>query len=321
VGKVIAITGAAGYIGQTLIPQLSTQPWVERIIALDLESVPSADLVISYVMDVRESTHLRAILAEHAVTHVVHAAFIVSPPPGMSDTQMYNTNVEGSKQVIDQALGYGVKQLLFISSVAVYGYHTGLVHPLDENATLRPTMLYGRHKTVVESYLREQNAPKTNIAVLRPTAVVGPRGRTLSHLRALTAQPVFVLANGGKALTQALHEQDMAALLVAAIQHDISGTFNAAPSDNLSWAEIARLSNLPPLSLPRVALNFATRFNRILPALKGFTREVVDLFSETLVVDNTAIRQHTGWIPRYTARDAFAEMFGAPERELTSERM
>lgn len=320
-GKVIAITGAAGYIGQTLIAHLSTQPWVERIIALDMEPVSSSDLVISYVMDMREASHLRAILAEHAVTHLVHAAFVVSPPPGMSDSQMHVTNVEGSKQVIDQALGYGVEHLLFISSVAVYGYHTGQPLPLGENANLRPTMLYGRHKTAVESYLREQHAPKTNIAVLRPTAVVGPRGRTLSHLRALTAQPIFVLANGGKALTQALHEQDMAALLVAAIQHNISGTFNAAPNDNLSWAEIARLSKLPPLSLPRAALNFATRFNRILPALKGFTREVVDLFSETLVVDNTAVRQCTGWVPRYTTRDAFAEMFGAPERELTSEKL
>jgi UDP-glucose 4-epimerase len=321
VGKVIAITGAAGYIGQTLIAQLLTQSWVERIIALDLEQVSSGDLVISYAMDMRESTHLRAILAEHAVTHLVHAAFVISPSPGMSDSQMYTTNVEGSKQVIDQALGYGVEQLLFISSVAIYGYHPGQAHPLDENADLRPTMLYGRHKAAVEIYLRGQNAPKTNVAVVRPSAVVGPRGRSRSHLRALTAQPMFVLANGGKALTQALHEQDMASLLVAAIQHDISGTFNAAPSDNLSWAEIARLSKLPLLSLPRAALNFATRFNRIVPALKGFTREVVDLFSETLVVDNTAVRQQTGWIPRYTTRDAFAEMFGAPERELTSEKI
>jgi UDP-glucose 4-epimerase len=321
VGKVIAITGAAGYIGQTLIDQLSTQPWVERIIALDLQPVSSGDLVISYVMDVREATHLRAILAEHAVTHLVHAAFVITPPAGMTDSQMYKTNVDGSKQVIDQALGYGVEHLLFISSVAVYGYHTGQPHFLDENATLQPTMLYGRHKLAVENYLREQRSPKTNVAIVRPTAVVGPRGRALSHLRALTAQPIFVLANGGKALTQALHEHDMAALLVAAIQHDIRGTFNAAPSDSLSWAEIARLSKLPVLSLPRAALNFATRFNRILPALKGFTREVVDLFSETLVVDSTALRQCTGWIPRYTARDAFAEMFGAPERELTSEKM
>jgi nucleoside-diphosphate-sugar epimerase len=85
VGKVIAITGAAGYIGQTLIAQLSTQSWVERIIALDLAPVSSGDLVISYVMDVREATHLRAILAEHAVTHFVHAAFVISPPPGTID--------------------------------------------------------------------------------------------------------------------------------------------------------------------------------------------------------------------------------------------
>jgi UDP-glucose 4-epimerase len=142
----------------------------------------------------------------------------------------------------------------------------------------------------------------------------------LSPLRALTAHPIFVLSNGGKALTQALHEQDAAALLSAVVERDLAGVFNAAPNDYASWADIARLSHLPTVSLPRSLLSFATRFNTVWPALQGFTRDVVDLFSESLVVDNTLVRQVTGWMPRHTTRQAFAQLFGAEAHELSSVR-
>lgn len=319
-GKVIAVTGAAGYLGQTLVAYLEKQPWVERIICLDLKPLPGRERVISYQMDVREFSFLRAIFAEHAVTHLVHAAFMVSQPPGSTPQQMYAVNVEGSQSVFQNAIGYGVDHILFVSSVAVYGYRVGHSLGLREDAPHLPTMLYGQHKAEVERQLKRlaEDFPRVKIAVVRPTAVVGPLGRTLSPLRALTAQPVFVLSNSGKALTQALHEQDAAALLSAVVERDLSGVFNAAPNDCASWAEIARLTRLPTLSLPRSALNFATRLNTVLPALQGFTRDVVDLFSESLVVDNTLLRQVTGWMPRHTTREAFAQLFGAEARELSS---
>ncbi len=321
-GKVIAVTGAAGYLGQTLVAYLEKQPWVERIICLDVKPLPSTERAISYCMDVRDFSLLRAIFSEHAVTHLVHAAFIVTPPPGLTEQQMYAANVEGSQSVFQNAIGYGIEHILFISSVAVYGYRSGRSLAVREDAPQAPTMLYGEHKAQVERNLKQlaDNFPRVRIAVVRPTAVVGPLGRMLSPLRALTAHPIFVLSNGGKALTQALHEQDAAALLAAVVERGLAGVFNAAPNDFASWADIARLSRLPTVSLPRSLLNFATRFNTVWPALRGFTRDVVDLFSESLVVDNTLVRQVTGWMPRHTTREAFAQLFGAEARELSSVR-
>jgi len=319
-GKVIAITGAAGYIGRALVEHLQKQHWVERIIALDLKPFPATGTVIPYTLDVRDASFLRAVLAEHAVTHLVHAAFVVSQPPDMTVEQIRRINVEGSQGVIHQAFEYGVEHLTFISSVAVYGYRGDQPPVVKEHASAQPNMVYGKHKVEVERYLTGQQPfyPRTQVAILRPVAVVGPRGQQQSHLRALTAQPVFVLSNSGQARTQAIHEDDLTSLLSTVLERKIGGIYNAAPDDSASWAEISKLTGLPVFALPRSVLNLATRLNRVLPALRGFTREVVDLFSETLVVDNAAIRQATDWIPRHTTLEAFAQMFRESARELSS---
>ena len=123
---------------------------------------------------------------------------------------MRASNVDGSKQVILRAMEYGIEHLTFLSSVSVYGYRPSQLMRLNEEASQHPTTVYGQHKVEVERYLHEQQRhyPRTHVAVVRPSAVLGPRGRSRSTLRALIAQPVFVTSNGGRALTQAIHEDD-----------------------------------------------------------------------------------------------------------------
>ncbi|MBX3065847.1 MAG: NAD-dependent epimerase/dehydratase family protein [Anaerolineae bacterium] len=311
-GKIVAITGAAGYLGQVLIQHLQTLSWVERIIALDVRPVAANGRVISHALDVRESSFMRAILAEHGVTHLVHGAFHTSLPANMSPDQMRSNNVDGSQLALKTALELGVEQALFVSSVSVYGYRGGNPPQVREDHRLWPNMAYGQHKVLVENFLRdmEHHYPNTQIAIMRLAALAGPRGRLLSPLMAMTAQPVFVLSNGGRAMTQALHEDDAAAFITRVLETNVAGTFNVAPNDAASWSSVARISRRTPFSLPRLLLNLAARFNRLLPELKGFNREVVDYLSESLVVDNTAARTQLGWKPRFGTLDAFGQMFG-----------
>jgi UDP-glucose 4-epimerase len=320
--KIIALTGAAGYLGSVLIDYLRAQEWVERIIAIDVKPIPSDGRVLSYCTDVRDGSLLKAIFAEHGVTNVIHAAFIITPPRGMTASQMRSANFDSSKQVFHAAFETHTRQIVFISSCSVYGYHTANPQNMREDDELRPTMLYGHHKVAVEQHLNSEgrNYPATHIAIVRPVAIVGPRGQSLSPLRALTAQKIFILANGGAARTQAIHELDVTALIARLVETNLGGTFNAAPDDYATWNEIGKLSGLPNISLPRPFLNFATRFNTILPALHGFDRDVVDLFSESLVCDNTAARSQLGWVPRYRTKEAFAQLFGVPFKthELSS---
>lgn len=310
--KIVAITGAAGYLGRIVIAHLRQQAWVERIIAIDTRPVPPEGRVIAHLLDVREVSSLRAVLAEHGVTHLVHGAFVVSQPPDFSVEQMRSSNVDGSQSTLKSAYELGVEQVVFLSSVSVYGYRGGNPPLVKEEHRLWPNMLYAQHKMQVENYVRdlEYRYPETRTTIIRPAAIAGSQGRITSPLMALIGQPVFVLSNGGRARTQAIHEDDVASLIVRAIDLNAAGTFNAAPDDEATWAEIAALSRRPPLALPRPLLNFAARFHGVVPALNGFTREIVDYFSESLVVDNTAAKRALGWSPQYSTLDAFGQLFG-----------
>jgi UDP-glucose 4-epimerase len=309
--KVVAVTGAAGYLGEVLIAHLRAQPWVDHIIALDTQPVQSDGRVISYRLDVREASLLRAILAEHGATHLIHAAFVVARTGAMTETQMYANNVVGSQLVIRAALEYGIRQLLFVSSVSVYGYHPGTPNYLAESYTQRPNMIYGQHKVAVERFLREQAElfKNTRVTIVRPTAIVGPRGRIRSPLKRMTDMGFFTVVNGGNAQTQAIHEDDAADLIVRAVDREAAGVFHAAPDDAPTWADIGRLGGRM-ISIPRFLMNFATKFSTLRPELEGLTPEIVSYLSESLVVDNAAAKTALGWHPRYTTLQAFAPMFG-----------
>lgn len=313
-GKIVAVTGAAGYLGRVLVDHLATQPWVERIIAMDINPVASSERVISHQFDLHDTAFLRAALSEHGVTNFIHAAFLTAQPPTLSSEQMRTFNVDVSQAALKTAFELGCEQVVFISSVSVYGYRSGNPPLISEDFRLWSNMVYGQHKMLVESYLRTyaRHYPDTTTTIIRPSAIAGPLGGMLSPLMRMVGQPVFILSNGGQALTQALHERDAASLISTAVEFKASGTFNAAPDDSASWAQVGKLARLRLLSLPRFMLNLATRFNKLIPELGGFTRDVVDLLSESLVADNAAVRRQLGWVPAYSTLDAFSQMFSAP---------
>jgi nucleoside-diphosphate-sugar epimerase len=315
-GKVVAITGAAGYLGGLLVDYLSVQPWVERIIAVDAKPVYASERVIAYQMELVDKASFRALLGEHAVSHVVHAAFQILP--GSNDTlaKVRERNVRSSNTVIIAA-DNKVEHITFVSSVSVYGYRPGLPQRLLESDQVLPTMDYARQKVEIEEAMQVvqrgtfHSRVDTKAAVVRMAAIAGPRGAQFSNLRALTAQPAFVLSNGGHARTQAIHEQDAVSLIGAVVEQDADGCFNGAPDDWATWADIAELTTRRAVSFPRMFLNQVTRLNSMLPALNGFNRDVVALFSESLVVDNGWARDRLGWAPRYSTCDAFYQMFRA----------
>jgi UDP-glucose 4-epimerase len=311
VGKVIALTGAAGYVGGLLLHELRKQAWVERIIAFDVKPVAGDGHVISYCMDVRDGAALRSIFAEHAVTNLIHAAFVLNPPPHMTNTEMHTINVNGSQQVFRAAINHGVNQIVFISSTSVYGYVTNPNRKITEETVQQPTITYGQHNVEVERFLRGQGDHyfKSRVAIVRPTAIVGPHGKQASLLSPLINQPVFIVADGGHARTQALHEHDATSMITQVVERQATGVFNAAPDDSATWAEIGQVSGIPVVSFPREALTFATRFRKMVPGLTTLSRETVEMFSESLVVDNMAARQCLGWVPRYSTQQAFADFF------------
>lgn len=319
--KIVAVTGAAGYLGSRLVAYLTQQPWVERIIAFDVLPMPADGRVISYQINVRDSQALRPILAEHGVTHFVHGAFMISRPPGWTADQMLAANVYTANDAFKAAFAAGIEHVTFISSVAVYGYLPGTNGPLLETSALHASMVYARHKAITESNLfglSSRQYPHAKLAVIRMAAVAGQMGSSRSPLASLNKAPVFVVVNGGKARTQAIHEDDAASLIGTIIRQDAAGVFHGAPDDSRTWREIGDLSGRRPFSMPRRLLRLISRLNPLLPVLNGLTPEIVDLLAYSLTVDNRATRQRLNWAPRYSTAETYAQLFNSSPAAIAS---
>ena len=77
----VLVTGAAGFLGQSLIHQLARQATCEAVIAVDVREVPPDQRlpgITNLVQDVRDPA-LAHTVAAHGIDTVVHLAAIVTP--------------------------------------------------------------------------------------------------------------------------------------------------------------------------------------------------------------------------------------------------
>jgi nucleoside-diphosphate-sugar epimerase len=153
--------------------------------------------------DLRDLSTLRE--ACSGVDAVIHAAGLAhrlgrSGGGAGNSTELYQaSNVEGVVNAFAAALAAGVRNLVLLSSSAVYGH--GRVE-VDENADPAPTDIYGESKLRGEQRARElisRSGGNVSLTILRPAAIVGPGdpGNILRVIRAIDTGR-FVWIGGGK---------------------------------------------------------------------------------------------------------------------------
>lgn len=111
---------------------------------------------------------------------VVHLAAIPNPRTAPADVT-FNTNVQGTWNVLQAAEDAGVERVVVASSDAALGLHYNppgygpQTMPIDENHPLRPVEFYSLSKEVTESICRcYSNRGKVEVLAIRPTHIVFP---------------------------------------------------------------------------------------------------------------------------------------------------
>ncbi len=175
--ETILVTGGAGYVGSHVVVELaragyapvvlddfsnSTPAVLPRLQALAGRPIPSIEA------DVRDVGALRSVFHDHPIIAVVHCAGLKAV--GESEARplaYYDVNVGGAIALAEVMGEAGVATLVFSSSATVYGQPDDL--PVNEDAPLRPSGVYGRTKRVVEDFLRDLARANANwrIAILR----------------------------------------------------------------------------------------------------------------------------------------------------------
>ena len=206
----ITVIGGSGFIGTYLCEQLSQIGVRFEIIDLK-ESQRFPDY--TKIADIRDIEALRKAVTGSVVVHLaaVHR-------DDVRNTKLYyETNVDGTRNICAVAAEKGISNIVFTSSVAVYGFA-----PPDtaEGGTIDPFNDYGKSKFKAEEVLREWQATSKSadsLTIVRPTVVfgVGNRGNVFNLLNQIRSG-LFMMVGSGRNVKSLAYVENVAAFLLHA---------------------------------------------------------------------------------------------------------
>jgi nucleoside-diphosphate-sugar epimerase/predicted dehydrogenase len=216
----VLITGATGFIGTHLVETLAASGF-EEITAL-VRSPQNCATIARFPIRLRVADLLDAQQVREAVKgqrHVFHLAY------GRDGDRTRDNTVEGTRNVVNAAIAEGCESVVVTSTMYVFGNPSGAV---DESAPYRPIGgEYGVTKAEMERWClaRAAESPKTRIAVLNPSCVYGPRGKTYSELPArLASQRAFCWIEEGQGTANYTYVTNLVdAMLEAALRTEAHG--------------------------------------------------------------------------------------------------
>jgi len=340
----ILITGAAGYIGAMLVEQFTKRADVERIIGIDKEPMPDnfqsepklVYLHLNTVDDWEEKVR-----AYHP-THVIHTAWQIREMYGAQATQ-WHWNIDGSDNVFDFAFSEAsVRRLVHFSTVASYGSYPSntLEHRYTEDEPFRKTnYLYAEEKRITEEHLKEKyekSDKHASVAVVRPAAITGPRGRFMRIRFGLQSSLSGALKGQGswlyeiislwvswvpvtpKWLRQYIHEDDVVNIIERLAFGEKVGEyeiFNICPPGAVVLGpDMARAVGKRQLPIypwmVRLAFFWVWHLTRgRIPTSPGSWKG----YSYPIAVDGSKVMRVLGYTYRYNGLDAFQYTDGAYE--------
>ncbi|NOE32339.1 SDR family oxidoreductase [Ruegeria sp. HKCCD7318] len=299
----ILITGAAGMVGQALLPELEGH----EVFATDLRRPESLPEYVAFLpMDVTSDAPAR-VITKVKPDVIVHLASIVTPTPKMGRAAAYAVDVEGTRKVVNAAIANGVRRLVVTSSGAAYGYHADNRIPLRERDPLRgnPEFPYSDHKRQVEELLAEARsaAPDLEQVVLRVGTVLG--AGTENQITALFHKPRLLAVTGSESPFVFIWTHDLARILRRAATDGPPGVYNVAGDGAMGVTDLADAMGKSVLRLPAWALKAALSVARPL-GLSRYGPEQLRFLQYRPVLDNSALKSEFGYTPEKTSAEVFA---------------
>ena len=164
----ILITGGAGFLGINLIRYLLKIGFT-KIRSLDLAEFdyPEQDRIVTIRGDIRNRETVKKSVA--GVDWIVHGAAAL---PLYPKEDIFSTEIQGTKNLLEEAHRDRVSRFIHISSTAVYGVPAH--SPLVETDVLEGVGFYGQAKIKTEQLCAEYRKNGLVVSILRPKSFIGP---------------------------------------------------------------------------------------------------------------------------------------------------
>ncbi len=305
----VLVTGASGFVGSAIAGLLRAKGHPVRVLVRPSSArrnISPADSL--YEGDLRDRTSLAAAL--RGVRYLFHAAADYRLWARNPD-EIFHTNVEGTRLVMEEALRAGVERIVYTSSVATLKLADGSLadesHRLSEHEAIGA---YKRSKTAAERLVEEMSVRDGLPAVIvNPSTPIGPRdvrptptGRIVVEA-ASGRMPAFV--DTGLNL---VHVDDVAAGHLAALHRGKIGERYILGGDNVLLADM--LSDIadfvgrrrPHLKIPRAAVYPIALGAEMLAGFTGrepfVTRDGLRMARYRMFFDDAKARRELGYASR-----------------------
>ena len=171
----------------------------------------------------------------------------------------YDVNVEGTKNVLRAMDVAGIKNLIFTSSVAIYGLNKK--NP-DENHIHDPFNHYGKSKWQAELAIKkwyELDSENKSVTIIRPTVIFGEKNRgNVYNLLKQIASGKFMMIGKGQNKKSMAYIENVVAFIKYRMKTNQKGlhVFNYVDKPDLTMSSLlivinkALKNNIPSIKLP-----------------------------------------------------------------------
>lgn len=237
--RTILVTGASGFVGTHLIRRAVAAG--ERVIAIDIRKPREVLPGVEYVtMDVAD---LPSYAAGRPVDTIYNFA-AVHTTPGHPFHEYYQTNVMGALGVTEFAERNGVLEIVFTSSISIYGPSEEMK---TEASTPAPESAYGYSKLLAENIHRgwHQRHPDSKLVIVRPAVVFGPgEGGNFTRLAGLLKKGFFIYPGRKDTIKSKIYVSDLLdALALARADESRYVLFNACYPERYTLEQIVSTLN------------------------------------------------------------------------------
>jgi nucleoside-diphosphate-sugar epimerase len=206
-GRRVLVTGASGFTGGHLCRRLSIEGHMVRALVRNEAAAAALSGSVAEVTigDVRDRAAVGRAVTNVEIVYHVAASYRQG---SVSRQEMYATNVQGTRNLLDAAVSAGAKRFIHCSTVGVHG---GVKNPpADEQSPFAPGDDYQESKAEAERVVMDYMAAgKMPAVVFRPAGIYGPGDlRFLKLFRAIQTGR-FVMVGSGEVLYHLIYIDDL----------------------------------------------------------------------------------------------------------------
>lgn len=300
----ILLIGGSGFVGTRLFDVLKDKPCriVDKVIG---PFYPDSTIL----GDVRIQEDMNAVMKGVDTVVLLAAEHKDDVTPS---SLYYDVNVDGARNVLAAMDGAGVKNILFFSSVAVYGLNKP--NPNEEHHA-DPFNHYGKSKWEAEQVLRswyEKEPDHRSLTIIRPTVIFGERNRgNVYNLLSQIASKHFLMVGKGTNMKSMAYVGNVVAFVKYCLEHHTDGyhVYNYVDKPDITMNELVRqveISLEKPISKLRFPYwvgfmggIFFDLFSTLTGKKQVISAVRVKKFCATTQFDATASHQ-SGFVPPYT---------------------